>query len=284
MAIAHRAILRYRTLVLTFITRKIKIEPDSSLKLIGMAFKPCYAIILSMTTTVRNDDIVIKGSREGLLITLGTDAWHNVLSDLERRIAATPDFFKGARVALIVGARRLTEVDARAARDLLARYDVVLWGLIGDDEETRHVAAVMGFNAELPKRETPLRPVEPSKEHTAESIAHDDPDVGLIARRTLRSGQALRHPGSVTVIGDVNPGAEIVAGGDIVVWGRLRGVVHAGAMGDEAAVVCALDLQPTQLRIAQHIARSPDDRRRKPIPEVARVRNGKIIAESWEVK
>ena len=239
---------------------------------------------------MQSDGILIKGSREGLLITLGPDAWHNALASLEQRLAATPDFFKGARVALIVGPRILTEIDARAARDLLARHDVVLWGLIGDDPETQHVAAVLGFNADLPMRdhETPPRPIaQPIESPTARSTepaAHDDPDAGLIARRTLRSGQALRHPGSITVIGDVNPGAEIVAGGDVVVWGRLRGIVHAGAMGDESAVVCALDLQPTQLRIAQHIARSPDDRRRKPTPEIARVRDGKIVAESWEMK
>ena len=100
----------------------------------------------------------------------------------------------------------------------------------------------------------------------------------------MRSGQQLRHPGSITVIGDVNPGAEVVAGGDVVVWGKLRGTVHAGAMGNETAVVCALDLMPTQLRIAQYIARSPESRRRKPTPEVARVRDGKIVAESWELK
>jgi septum site-determining protein MinC len=117
-----------------------------------------------------------------------------------------------------------------------------------------------------------------------ESAPPDDPEAGLVARRTLRSGQQLRHPGSITVIGDVNPGAEIVAGGDIVVWGKLRGTVHAGAMGNETAVVCALDLAPTQLRIAQYIARSPEGRRRKPTPEVARVRDGKIVAESWEMK
>ena len=86
------------------------------------------------------------------------------------------------------------------------------------------------------------------------------------------------------MLGDVNPGAEIVAGGDIIVWGKLRGTVHAGAMGNDSAIVCALNLAPTQLRIAQYIARSPEGRRRKPTPEVARVRNGQIVAESWEVK
>ncbi len=233
------------------------------------------------------DGIVIKGTRNGLLITLGPGAWHIALGALERRIAATPEFFKGARVALNVEARRLLEVDARAARDMLAQYDVMLWGIVSDDEETRQMAAVMGLNAELPRREAPaaatsLIPTEAAA--PIEPNAPDDPDAGMIARRTLRSGQQLRHPGSITVIGDVNPGAEIVAGGDIVVWGKLRGTVHAGAMGDESAIVCALDMQPTQLRIAQHIARSPEDRRRKPTPEVARVRNGQIVAESWELK
>ena len=246
------------------------------------------------------DGITIKGGREGLLITLGPGAWHNALGALEARLTATPEFFKGARVALLVGSRKLVEADVRAARDLLAHHDVVLWGIIGDDEETQHTAAVLGLDAELPQRDR-VKPrdqsadVEPSIEppipietaHTSsplESLPAEDPEAGLIARRTLRSGQQLRHPGSIAVIGDVNPGAEIVAGGDIVVWGKLRGTAHAGAMGNESAVVCALELTPTQLRIAQYFARSPEGRRRKSPPEVARVREGKIVAESWEVK
>jgi len=247
-----------------------------------------------------DDGIIIKGSREGLLITLGPGAWHIVLSTLETRLTATPDFFKGARVALLVGPRKLVEADVRAARDLLARYDVVLWGLMSDDEETQHVAAVLGLDAQLPQRERPEprpqpvepaisieppQPIEPATSHEPiEASIADDPEIGLVARRTLRSGQQLRHPGSIAVLGDVNPGAEVVAGGDIIVWGKLRGTVHAGAMGNDNAIVCALNLAPTQLRIAQYIARSPEGRRRKPTPEVARVRNGQIVAESWEVK
>jgi septum site-determining protein MinC len=240
------------------------------------------------------DGIIIKGSREGLLITLGSGAWHAALAALEARLVATPEFFKGARVALLAGNRKLAEADVRAARDLLAQHDVLLWGIVGDDEETQHVAAVMGLNAELPQRDQvkprpasaePKPPIETESTVTPlEAAPADDPEAGLVARRTLRSGQQLQHPGSITVIGDVNPGAEIVAGGDIVVWGKLRGTVHAGATGNETAIVCALDLAPTQLRIAQYFARSPEGRRRKPTPEVARVREGKIVAESWEVR
>jgi septum site-determining protein MinC len=126
----------------------------------------------------------------------------------------------------------------------------------------------------------PVRPrePEPAPKGGEEPLAMDN----LVVRRTLRSGQSLRHPGHIVVIGDVNPGAEVVAGGDILVWGRVRGVVHAGALGSEDAVICALDLAPTQLRIAGHIARSPEDKRRKPVPEMASVRDGQIIAVPWQ--
>jgi septum site-determining protein MinC len=105
----------------------------------------------------------------------------------------------------------------------------------------------------------------------------------VLLRRTLRSGQAVHHDGHVVILGDVNPGAEVVASGDVLVWGRLRGLVHAGASGDETARVCALQLNPTQLRIGEHIARPPEEnRRRSVIPEVARVVNGQIVVEAWQ--
>ena len=75
---------------------------------------------------------------------------------------------------------------------------------------------------------------------------------------TLRGGQALHHDGNIVVVGDVNPGAELVAGGDVLVFGRLAGVAHAGAQGDENARVLRLDLDATQLRIATFIAADSD--------------------------
>lgn len=94
---------------------------------------------------------------------------------------------------------------------------------------------------------------------------------------TLRGGQALHNIGNIVIVGDVNPGAELVASGDIVVFGSLRGVAHAGAQGDVAARVHALDLAPTQLRIATFIAADAGDRARSPIcPETACVQNDRI--------
>jgi len=80
----------------------------------------------------------------------------------------------------------------------------------------------------------------------------------------------------------VNPGAEITAGGDVVVWGRLRGMVHAGAEGNPEAVICALDLSPTQIRIAEKISIPPQDKDEKQ-PEMAFIREDQVIAEPWNL-
>jgi septum site-determining protein MinC len=98
----------------------------------------------------------------------------------------------------------------------------------------------------------------------------------LYHRGTLRGGQALHNLGNLVVVGDVNPGAELVASGDIVVFGALRGVAHAGAQGDRGARVIALELAPTQLRIATAIATS--DSGGKPRgPEHASIVDDRIV-------
>jgi septum site-determining protein MinC len=104
--------------------------------------------------------------------------------------------------------------------------------------------------------------------------------AALVVRRTLRSGQRVVHDGPVLVLGDVNPGAEVVAGGSVVVWGRLRGMVEAGRLFEES-VVCALDLAPTQLRIGAAIARAPEEPGRVPVPEVAREGANGIVVDAW---
>jgi len=108
-------------------------------------------------------------------------------------------------------------------------------------------------------------------------------ESAILVQRTLRSGFKISYQGHVIVMGDVNPGAEIIAGGNVMVWGRLRGVVHAGAEGNEKAVVCALDMEPTQLRIGSLIAVTPK-KTGKHQPEIASVQNGQVVAESWNTR
>jgi septum site-determining protein MinC len=158
----------------------------------------------------------------------------------------------------------------------IADREMQLWAVLSDSPTTERSAQAFGLSIRLakPRPDVAVAPVNTSLQSG---------DVAILVRRTLRSGFSLQHEGHVVVIGDVNPGAEIVAGGDVVVWGRLRGVVHAGAAGNDLAIVCALDLSPMQLRIAGAIATTPK-RRGKPQPEMASLRDGQVVAEPWEQK
>ncbi|NLB89416.1 MAG: septum site-determining protein MinC [Syntrophomonadaceae bacterium] len=102
--------------------------------------------------------------------------------------------------------------------------------------------------------------------------------------KNLRSGQKVFGEGNIVILGDVNPGAEIIAKGNILVMGNLRGMAHAGAYGDESAIIAAYRLIPTQLRIANHITRPPDGETIVvESPEIARIRAGKVIIEKLKI-
>lgn len=91
----------------------------------------------------------------------------------------------------------------------------------------------------------------------------------LYLKTTVRSGIEIRHPGTVIVQGDINPGGKVIADGDILVWGYLRGIAHAGALGNQESLIMALRMEPTQLRIGDAIARSPAALPEEFEPEVA---------------
>lgn len=106
----------------------------------------------------------------------------------------------------------------------------------------------------------------------------------LYIQRTLRSGQSITAEGNIVIIGDVNPGSEIKAKGDITVWGILGGIAHAGADGNKYARIRALKMHAIQLRIADVFARRPDSinipyiqKSETFVPEEARVKNKQII-------
>ena len=106
----------------------------------------------------------------------------------------------------------------------------------------------------------------------------------LYIQRTLRSGQSITAEGNIVVIGDVNPGSEIKATGDITVWGVLGGIAHAGAYGNKYARIRALKMNAIQLRIADVFARRPDSinipyiqKSDTFVPEEATVKHKQII-------
>jgi septum site-determining protein MinC len=221
-----------------------------------------------------NESVIIKGTSEGLIITLGSGPFEAVLSEMEERLASRASFFRGGRVALRVGDRSMAVEQLQAIGAVLERLGMTLWAVNGDHPATNVAARELQL-------EVDLHPSSPSVGASSEPVPLEEM-AGLVVHRTLRSGQAVHYPGHVTLMGDVNPGAEIVAGGDIIVWGRLKGNAHAGAMGDEQAVICALQMQPNQIRIGSHIARPPDRSWRPKAPEKASVQDGLIVVERWK--
>ena len=127
-----------------------------------------------------------------------------------------------------------------------------------------HVAAAgLGILSQWPNSTAPESPAKP------------DSDL-QVHRGTLRSGDHLETSGSVLLLGDVNPGARISAAGHVLVWGRLRGVAHAGCQGDNFARIVALQLRPLQLRIAGAVARGPEGAPPAGFAEEARIVAGAI--------
>jgi septum site-determining protein MinC len=227
-----------------------------------------------------SDAIAIKGIKDGLLVTVnGGGAWAETAPALMTRIDQSADFFRGARLSLDVGPRAINAADLGQLRDTLSERNVSLVAVLSESVATTRAAQALGLKIALATAPPPSVQARIDAEADPEELRED----AVLVRRTMRSGRSVRHAGNVVVLGDVNPGAEIIASGDVIVWGRLRGVVHAGAEGDTSAVVCALDLAPTQLRIAGHIAVSPPQKG-QPIPEMARVKDGQIVAERWKAR
>ncbi len=229
--------------------------------------------------------ISFKGTRDGLCITLGEGSWRELLEELAQQLdrPGAQSFFRGARVLLETGNRALGVVEIEELISLLAKHQMTLGSVVGDNQ-TPGNGHLHGPTVGLASRQIP--PPEsfapPNGHEITDQLDAANEAPALLMRRTVRSGQVITHPGTIIIIGDINPGAEVVAGGDVIVWGRLRGVVHAGASGNEGAIVGALSLTPTQLRIGGQIARAPDEKRPRTAPaEIAHVRDGMIVVEPW---
>lgn len=221
----------------------------------------------------------IKGYKEGLLIKLGEGNWKDVQADLLEQIEERKDFFQGAKIAIDVDERVVRAVEMGAMRDVLSERGVNLFAVISKSSVTDSVAESLGLST----HKTILR----EKENAVRNILADGENAVLI-RKTLRSGTSIKYPGHVLVEGDVNPGAEILAGGSIYIWGKLRGSAHAGIEGSEKEVICALELNPAQLRIA-NIAREFSRvkikmKKKKTQAQKAMINLGEIRILDWEAQ
>lgn len=243
------------------------------------------------TVGKKTEAVTIKGTAGGLLIRLRDDAnapFAELLTELDERLQAGDRFFRSGRASVELGARILEQTDLEALQSALIRYQITLETLISGANSTRTLAKQAGLQYRLPNSQN-TRVAGPKVEGGVEAERGQsfDSAEALFLRRTLRSGQRIEHHADVIVLGDVNPGAEIIAGGSVVVWGTVRGKIQAGVVASKTvsskAVICALSLRPTQLIIGEVVAAGNSEANNDPDlgPEMASVQDDAIVVESW---
>lgn len=230
---------------------------------------------------MNNKDIIsIKGVKDGLRIALSpTEQWQTIIEELANRIDGRLDFFQGARLTIDLSSRPVPTYELRSLKAMLERRGLVVASIVSESQTTLDAAFALNLRTQVME----LRAEQANKEVAAPLNSEETGTPGVLVKRTLRSGRTIHSPGHVVILGDVNPGAKVIANGDIIVWGRLRGSVHAGAQGDEGAVVCALEMSPTQLRIAAYLTTPPERKRKRRNyePEIALIREAALIFETW---
>ena len=220
--------------------------------------------------------VELKGFRDGMRLIIDPEAsMEEIEQAIVERMGSLGDSLSGLTMNMDLGSRLLDDGELVRLKNLLnENYGLEVKQIIGDaqdDPKRTEEPRIAGVPA-LHEEERVLSEVAPPREETR------------FVRHTLRSGQAERAlEGNLVILGDVNPGAEVVAAGDIIVLGALRGVAHAGALGDASSIIFALNLLPTQLRIGRFITRPPaGQQRRRQKTEIARVLEDAIIVEEFD--
>ncbi|HEY9761041.1 MAG TPA: septum site-determining protein MinC [Trichocoleus sp.] len=248
--------------------------------------QPSSVTELPQSTPEENPNLQVRFKSEGgrLLLLLPPEpemsptalAWPEVCQQIRFHLDAGERFWQARTVVHLVARDRLLDVrQLQTIADMLEDAQLLLKRVYTSRRQTAVAAATAGYSVE---QQSDLAHLIQSPAELGKALA--DP---LYLQSTVRSGVEIRHPGTIVLLGDANPGSALVAEGDILIWGRLRGLAHAGATGNRTCRIMALQMQPTQLRIADVVARPPEKPPAEYVPEVAYVgEDGMRIAAATE--
>ena len=219
---------------------------------------------------MNSQPVVIKSSKNGINLVLDSKLpFDELLEEIKKKFIDSEKFFKDAHIAISFEGRALSQAEQFEIIEMIQQYTSITIICILDHDELMD---------EVMKRRIGAY----QEEHS--------PQTGQFYKGTLRSGQQIVSQTSLIVLGDVNPGAKVIAKGNIVVLGALKGIAYAGADGDSGCFVAALEMDPVQIKIGDHIGRSADKKepakgfRRKAkiesaVPQIATVYEQQILIE-----
>lgn len=224
---------------------------------------------------MEDNNITFKATVNGLILIMKEeDNFESVLEQIEKKLATAGKFFKGASLVVKYKGKKLSPSEENEIAILMSEKTGAEVKSLEEDTEDYSKSQVEVEEDEQTFNKYKLKKMYFNGINEGKSKFY---------RGTIRSGQLITFDGNLVVIGDVNPGGEIQAAGNVIVMGALRGIVHAGADGNKEAIVAALNLQPSLLRIADVITRSPDekDSRTGLIPEIAYVKDEIVYIERF---
>ncbi len=257
-----------------------------------------------IASTRKQASLSLRGTRTGIAVQLGSGDWHEMMSELAMRLhdARARSFLQGAHVQVDANGRKVDAVELQELVALLTQFGMVLDSMDGEHPRTAPSRPTMPPPME-PRVQARLEPrlseiAYPPPPHTApkaaiapipspkaaKAVDASDPARALLIRRSVHAGQVVREKGTVVILGDIGPAAEVVAEGDVIVCGKLRGIAWAGSTGDESRFVAALIFVPTQIRIAStSLGTVKDMGKFSWLSQIARLRDGRIVIEPWGV-
>lgn len=210
---------------------------------------------------MKEELVTFKGVNEGVFLNIQGDDMEAIKEEINKKMETSLSFYKGTNI-IGIKSEKLSIKDILEIKFMLRyKYDLSILEDIDMELDVKDEVE------------------EESMEGIFEGI-----DCGMtrFVNGTIRSGQIEIYTGNIVIVGDVNPGGLIQAKGNIIVLGSLMGVAHAGIGGNRKAIVAAYKLQPTQLRIANLIVRSPDEGVESyKSPEIAKIKDGKVIIEPY---
>lgn len=201
--------------------------------------------------------VIFKGGKNGIIVLLDKDVSFDILKEqLSKKVADAQKFFDKSKSPITFKGRTLSDEEEKECIDIIISQSNLNITYIHNEFESydkKEDSKGVDFS------------ITPTKFYFG----------------AIRSGQLIRFAGSVVIMGDVNPGGEIIADGNIMVVGTLKGLVHAGCKGRTDVFVAALKLIPVQLRIADIITYFPEEilKIKTKVPEFAHIQDDKICVE-----
>lgn len=205
--------------------------------------------------------IQVRGTKDGIYTKIDLEEFNNfddMLQALVKKLSIGKSFYKGALMTIETDLSLLKEEDILKLKDILFENIKV---------------------KECDFRDIKNKEIEESTETKVFNGVYEGKTKFI--KKTIRSGQLIKYYGNIVIVGDVNHGSEIYAGGNIIVLGTIKGKVHAGVDGNKKAIIAAFSLQPEMIHIADIITIAPDDAIKPSYPEIAMLKDNTIVVEPY---